>query len=201
MIHILCADIASAEKYTYDRLYEKASPERKQRADRYRRQEDKLRCVTADALLKTALGMDAFCIAKHGSGKPYIQSREGFYYNLSHSGRYVVIAWGDSEVGVDVQQQDGSVKIQALAKRFFTEGEQVYIQQDLPRFYEIWTKKESYLKYTGEGLRRELSSFSVLAPEDGIRYHHQTLEGGYSLSLCTTEPDYTFELLDVRQLK
>lgn len=200
MIYTLCVDLASKKKDAYDFLYEKASRERKQRADRYRRQEDKMRCVTADALLRTVLGTDDFCVAKHDGGKPYILNQEGFYYNLSHSGRYVVIAWGDSEVGIDVQQQNDSVNIQSFAKRFFANDEQVYICGDRSRFYEIWTKKESYLKYTGEGLRKELSSFSVLAPEDGIRYHHRTLEGGYSLSLCTTDTDYTFERLNVQQL-
>ena len=49
MIRILCADLASADadRYgeVYGRLYEKASEERKRRADRYLRFEDKLRCV------------------------------------------------------------------------------------------------------------------------------------------------------------
>lgn len=200
MTHILCVDLSAATKETYDFLYEKASQERKQRADRYRRQEDKLRCVTADALLRIALGKDDYCVEKHDDGKPYIQNREGFHYNLSHSGRYVVIAWGDREVGVDVQKQDASVNTQALAKRFFTEDEQAYICGDPSRFYEIWTKKESYLKYIGKGLRKELGSFSALAAEEGIHYHHRNLVGGYSLSLCTTEHDYTFELLDVQQV-
>lgn len=200
MIHVLCADISSADKGIYDRLYEKASPERKKQADRYLRQEDKLRCVTAHALLETVLGTDEFQIGRQSGGKPYVQNREGFYYNLSHSGRYVVIAWGTSEVGVDIQQHNRSVAIEAIAKRFFTAEEQVYIQQDLLRFYEIWTKKESYLKYTGKGLQKDLASFNTLAPDSGIRYHHRYLEDGYSLCLCTTEKHHTFKLLDVQQL-
>lgn len=200
MIHMLCVDLSAATKEIYDFLYEKASQGRKLRADRYRQQEDKLRCVTADALLRAVLETDGYCVEKQDGGKPYIQNKAGFHYNLSHSGRYVVIAWGDSEVGVDVQKQDASVNTLALAKRFFTGDEQAYMAKDTSRFYEIWTKKESYLKYIGTGLRKELGSFSVLVPEEGIRYHHRNLEGGYSLSLCTTETDWTFELLDVQQL-
>ena len=200
MIHILCADISSADKDCYHYLYEKASPERKKQADRYRRQEDKLRCLAAYALLRRVLDSEECLIEKNEFGKPYIRGREDFYYNLSHSGRYVVIAWGSSEIGVDVQQHDCSVDIEAIAKRFFTADEQSYIQKDLLRFYEIWTKKESYLKYTGKGLQKDLGSFSSLVPDSGIRYHHRYLEGGYSLCLCTTENQNTFELLDVQQL-
>lgn len=200
MIYMLCADISSADKDCYRRLYEKASPERKKQADRYLRPEDKLRCVTADALLRRAAGLDIDRIEKNGFGKPYIKDRQDFFYNLSHSGRYVVIAWGGSEVGVDVQQQDADVNMEAISKRFFTADEQSYIREDLLRFYEIWTKKESYLKYTGKGLHKDLRSFSTLAPDSGIRYHHRHLEGGYTLCLCTTEHDDMLELLDVQQL-
>lgn len=200
MIHILCADIASAEEDTYRYLYARASAERQARADRCRRFGDKLRCVTAEALLKKLLGPEPYRIGKTDSGKPCIMDREDVFFNLSHSGRYVVIAWGNTEVGVDVQKQDPSVNTRAIAERFFSPEELSFVRQDPSRFYEIWTGKESYLKYTGKGLREDLRSFSVLSPPPGLRYHHCTLEGGYSLSLCTTEEDYTLEILDVRQL-
>lgn len=200
MIHILCADVSSADEDIYNRLYEKASPERKSQADRYLRQEDKLRCVTAYALLRRVVGLEECQIEKNEYGKPYIKDREDFHYNLSHSGRYVVIAWGDSEIGVDVQQHNCSVDIETIAKRFFTADEQAYIQKDFLRFYEIWTKKESYLKFTGKGLKKSLGSFSTLLPDSGIRYRHRYLDGGYSLSLCTIEKNDTFELLDLQQL-
>lgn len=200
MIRVLCADISSAEEWMYQRLYEKASADRKCRADRYRRQEDRLRCVAADALLRIALGEKCSQTEKNEFGKPHIRGCEDLHYNLSHSGRYVVLAWGDSEVGVDVQQHRDHVNLQAFAKRYFTSEEQAYVREDPRRFYEIWTKKESYVKYTGEGLGRGLGSFCVLEPELPIRYRHWTLEGGYCLSLCTTEEASALEMLDVHQL-
>lgn len=200
MIRILCADIASADERVYEKLYGNACAERKCRADRYRRFEDKLRCVTADALLKTALGTDDYRIGKNESGKPYLRDHENFHYNLSHSGRYVLIAWGESEVGADVQQHDSSVDRQAVAERCYTVDEREYIGQDVRKFYEIWTGKESYLKYTGEGLRKDLRSFSSRKTEPEVRHLHCLPDGDYSLSLCTADRDYTFELLDVRQL-
>ena len=55
MIRILCTDVSVADEGIYEKLYERASAERKHKADRYLRYEDKLRCVTADALLRTVL--------------------------------------------------------------------------------------------------------------------------------------------------
>lgn len=204
MICVLCADISAADKEAYEHLYEKSSPERKVRADRYRRQEDKLRCVTADALLRRALGADCCQIQKGKNGKPFVKDCPDFHYNLSHSGRYVVIAWGNTEVGIDVQQHDAAADLEGIGARFFTSDELVYIREDAARrterFYEIWTKKESCLKYTGEGLRRDMRSFSTLMPEQPIRYWYRELDADHSLCLCAADQEVTFELLEIHQL-
>ena len=148
MIRVICVDISSAEEEVYEKLYENASIQRKNRADRYLRQKDKLRCVTADALLRLVLGVTEDQIEKNSFGKPYLKDRKDDFYNLSHSGRYVVLAWGNTEVGVDVQQHDSVTDRKTFAMRFFTPDEQRYVCGDIGRFYEIWTKKESYLKYS-----------------------------------------------------
>lgn len=200
MIQILCTDITMADELVYRRLYERASTERKNRADRYRRQEDKLRCVVAEALLRVALGTDDYVIEKNQYGKPYVSGKADFHYNISHSGCYVVLAWGTSEIGVDVQRQETDTNVSAIANRFFAADEREVLLWEPDRFFEIWTKKESYLKYIGKGLYQDLGSFSVLTPSQGIRYEYRPLEGGYSLSLCTTEKELAWQLLDVRQL-
>ena len=200
MIRVVCADIASADACIYRGLYEKASDQRKSRADRYLRQEDKLRCVTAAALLKNVLGADDDQIAKNDFGKPYLKDRRDVHYNLSHSGRYVVLAWGDTELGIDVQKHEVCTNMEAVGTRFFALDELQYARGDTTRFYEIWTKKESFLKYTGRGLHMGLRSFSVLAPEGNVRYFHRMLDTEHSLSLCTEADAYELELLDVRQL-
>lgn len=204
MIRVICVDVSMVDQKAYNTLYEKASPERRRRADRYRKQEDSIRCVTADALLRYALGAETYTVEKTPSGKPYISGREDFCYNLSHSGSWVVIAFGDTEVGVDVEELQSNTDMEAITRRFFVPEEQKYIFEDKERqqqrFFEIWTGKESYLKYLGTGMEKTLTSFSVLSPELGVRIHHRRLPGGCSLSLCTTDDDYSFELLDVQQL-
>lgn len=202
MIRIVCADISGAGESLYRKLYHRASPERKRRAEGLLRQEDRLRCVAADALLKAALGECR--IAVNEFGKPYASDRPGVYFNLSHSGRYVVLAYGDTELGVDVQQHTHG-NPEALARRWFSPDEQAWVlsrEEDArKRFFEIWTAKESYVKYLGKGLHMDMRSFSVLAPPPEIRYFRRSPGQDYSLSLCSAPSECTLELLDLQQLE
>lgn len=202
MIHVLCADISHGDEQIWERLYQSATEDRKQRAHRYKRFEDKLRCVTSDALLRRALGTDEFQIQKNPYGKPSVIGRDDFHYNLSHSGNYVVIAFGESEVGVDIQEHRAHTDIPLIAHRCFCQDEQEYIfqcpEETEQRFYEIWTGKESYLKYIGKGLGKSMQSFSVLADTQNRRLLHPI--EGYTLTLYAADREYTFELLDLEQL-
>lgn len=201
MICVICTDISPLSNSDYKVLYENASEERKIRAARYRSREDALLCVTADALLRHALGWDDYTAEKSPSGKPFIKGRENFHFNLSHSGSWVAIAYGDTEVGIDVERHRTDAKQSAIAKRFFTPEEQQYLAEDPQcRFFEIWTAKESYLKYLGTGLNKDIKSFSVLSLPPELRLHHRLLSGGYHLTLCTTEDNYRFTLLDAKDL-
>ena len=96
MTRVICVDISRLTPPDYQALYAKASDERKRGAERYRRREDSLRCVGADALLRYELGTSDYTVEKSPSGKPFIRGREAFCYNLSHAGNWVGIAFGDS---------------------------------------------------------------------------------------------------------
>lgn len=203
MTRVICSDISELEK-AYPALYAGASAERRQRADRYRRREDALRCLAAGALLRHALGTAEYTTAKGPFGKPYIEGNNRFHYNLSHCGSWVVIAFGDSEVGIDVEKICMDPGKESIARRYFTPDEQAYVFETAAlapqRFFEVWTGKESYLKYLGTGLHKDLASFSIFAPEPAVRLYHRLLPGGYSLTLCTTDDNYLFELLDAQRL-
>ena len=204
MIQILCVNLSTVDEAVYDHLYKLASPERKARAAHYRRREDALRCVAADALLRRVLGADCSRMEKSTDGKLFLPHRPDFHFNLSHSGNWVAIAWGAANVGLDVQSPRNDCNIAALSRRFFTEEEQQYVFTEegnqKHRFFEIWTGKESYLKHNGTGLKKSLTSFSVLSLESGLHLHRETLPDGTLLCLCTTENRYSLELLDVHDL-
>lgn len=204
MAQVICVDISKADEALYGRLYARLDRQRQQRADRYRRREDALRCAAAGALLSLAvrqeLGASTFTVETAPGGKPYLAEYRNFHYNLSHSGNWVAIAWAGTEVGLDVQQHRSGVDREMLAKRFFTPEEQDYIHGEDPdgqRFYRVWTGKESYLKYLGTGLAKSLDSFSILSPEVAPLLRSRTLPGNCSLTLCTREKDWNIQLLDV----
>ncbi len=203
MIRVICSDISRLES-AYPMLYDGATVERKQRSDRYRRKEDSLRCLAAGALLQHALGTVDYTAAKGPFGKPYIKENNSFHYNLSHSGNWVVIAYGDTEVGIDVEKICMDAGKEDLIRRYFTPDEQAYVcdtKELTPRrFFEVWTGKESYLKYLGTGLQKNLASFSIFSLEPEVQLYHRILPGGYSLSLCTTDNETRFELLDAQRL-
>ena len=67
--------------------------------------------------------------------------------------------------------------------------EQALIREQGPEmFTRVWTRKESYLKFTGQGIRVPLNSFEVLPGEQTLPVFFQefTLEG-YRIALCSEE--------------
>lgn len=204
MIHVIYTDISGLDGETCRLLYEKASAERRRRADAYRIEEAAVRCIVGGALLRYALGTDDYTEDRMSDGKPYIRNRPDFHYNLSHSGDLVVLAYGSTELGVDVERIRSNVDAEGIARRFFTLQEQQILKEGTSdgrqRFFELWTKKESYLKYLGTGLKKDLRSFSVLQPDSGVRFHSCMLTDEYCLSLCTTEEMWQCAALDVNIL-
>lgn len=167
-------DISGLTDEACELLYSRASRERKERADRYLRREDRCRCLVAEALLrfavKQALGLENFTVERTAKGKPYLPAQPDFCFNLSHSGDWVAIVWGNDPVGVDIEQLRSNPSGEQLARRCFCSDEQAYLfaasdDERTRRFFELWTMKESYLKYLGTGIDRPLSSFSVLKPQ------------------------------------
>ena len=88
-------------------------------------------------------------IGEHG--KPLVESRFTVWYNLSHSGDYIVAAFSHLEVGIDIEQKRKARM--EVARRFFHPAEIQCLQnlagdaQD-ELFFRYWSVKESFLKYT-----------------------------------------------------
>lgn len=107
-------------------------------------------------------------IANAPGGKPYIPGAP-FDFSDSHTkGAVAVAACGKgkirdvliliekdiSRIGVDIECADRVVKNKdVIIKKLFSTKEKEYINTDKnKRFLEVWTKKESIVKATGEGL-------------------------------------------------
>lgn len=103
-------------------------------------------------------------------GKPSLKNGKDKYFNITHSGDWVVCGVSDTEIGVDIELLK-SARMN-VADRFFTTTEVDKLNSLTEKerddyFYLLWTVKESYLKYLGTGLTKPLNSFDVTC-NDGI---------------------------------
>jgi 4'-phosphopantetheinyl transferase len=90
-------------------------------------------------------------------------------FNVSHAGDVAVIvtAW-HRPVGVDVECVRADLDHAQLAVRFFSPRERAALAVLAPgvrarAFFDVWTRKEAYVKARGLGLSMPLDSFDVAA--------------------------------------
>jgi 4'-phosphopantetheinyl transferase len=109
------------------------------------------------------------------SGKPQLaagQNPSALQFNVSHSANMALIAVGsEHRLGVDIEEIRHDVDTTALAERFFSVRERAGLQAlpdhlRVPAFFACWTRKEAFLKATGEGLSFPLADFSVTTHPD-----------------------------------
>ena len=94
--------------------------------------------------------------------KPRFAADIGVHFSVSHSGKYWGCAVCEQPIGLDIQHKS-SKRQEGVAKRFFHPDEHQYLaQSDFKGFFDIWTAKESYVKYTGQGIDDAFSAFSVV---------------------------------------
>ncbi len=92
------------------------------------------------------------CIGEHG--KPYLQNSSDIFFNLSHSGDYVLCGIADRQIGVDIQKRHD--------KDISGVKEKIHNAQDKEEdFFLLFSAKEAFCKCTGEGLQRDLSHIAV----------------------------------------
>lgn len=119
-------------------------------------------------------------------GKPMLRDSVDMFFNISHSGDWVVCAVSDKEVGLDIELiKDAKMKV---ANRFFSPSE-IEVLDSLDgeaqnvQFFTLWTAKESYLKYLGTGLTKALNSFDVVINSEGVFVDESELSRGLRFSL------------------
>ncbi len=171
--------------------------------------------------LDVAANEISFGAGRHG--KPYLHRDEGDHpvrFNLSHSGDLALLAVSrEREVGVDLERWRENVAFGELATRFFSSSEHSALHQLthdtdalLEAFYTVWARKEAYIKATGDGITRGLSTFDVSHDTHGTplfvrdrrdpsattRWTMMTLSvaPGYSAALVVAAPIGAVTLID-----
>lgn len=119
------------------------------------------------------------------SGKPYQGTVPGLYFNYSHSGMMIACGVAGEEIGVDIQQVRHNILIREKVYCKDEELEDADYSND-EYFAEVWAKKESYLKMTGEGLRREMKTLNVrkMQEEGDAQWYGGKIGADYYLYAC-----------------
>ena len=151
--------------------------------------------------------------------KPVLKGVENEYFNISHSGRHIVVAFSDENVGLDVEAIKKDRR--KIAQRFFTASEIEDMdtigedEEQIRYFYQLWTLKESYMKAIGDGMTMSLSSFAFHQKDSKFQlrfskyykdwqFYSRLWEGDAYLSICSkyAKPSVHkhLDLFDIKQL-
>ena len=158
----------------------------------------------------------AICFSYSEKKKPFLKDSDGIHFNISHSGDWIVCAIAENEVGIDVEKIR---KINLnIARRFFSTKEVGHLfklpeKAQLDYFFDLWTLKESYLKFLGTGLTKSLNSFTVSEEDGALQLHDDgeavnvflqkfAIDKNHKLSVCAFEDDFSkrMELLFIDDL-
>ena len=128
-------------------LLDSLKVEDRQRAVRYRRDEDQTRFALGRLLISRFVGSGPL---EYGDkGKPRLPGKDPF--SLSHSGNFVGLYIGSAEVGLDVEEI--SRCHMDIVSGAFTKEEAISIH-DQESFAYAWTRKEAVTKCLGSGISR-----------------------------------------------
>ncbi|MBC7870627.1 MAG: 4'-phosphopantetheinyl transferase superfamily protein [Chitinophagaceae bacterium] len=169
--------------------------------------EARLRFILARGMLRTVLARyaetppQALNFTYGTRGKPALLNHP-LQFNLAHSGDLLLLALTSGhELGVDVEQIRPLPHLATMAQDNFSpvEVKALYLLPEDQReiaFLKIWTRKEAFIKATGDGFKRPLASFDVSIDEpaqllraegEDIQQwtlYHLALETGYVGALC-----------------
>lgn len=139
---------------------------------------DRRRFISAHGFARRLLGSylgltpEAIRYEHAPHGKPHLQTtlratEPPLRFNLSSSDdtALLAVAW-DREIGVDVEKIRAERDCMGIAERFFSPWEVAALRRlpdrrRVPAFYRCWTRKEAYVKATGDGMFLPLDSFAV----------------------------------------
>lgn len=190
-VHLWRVDLEAvgADESRWQRLL---SPDESMRASRFHFCRDRQRFAASRALLRTVLGAYlaadprelTFSYSKRE--KPSLapgSAGDNITFNVSHSGEIALFAiTRGRDVGVDVEQVRRNSDLESIARRFFSLDEQRQLavldpEARIEAFFRCWTRKEAFIKATGDGLSLPLKQFDV------------SLAVGETNALLATRPD------------
>lgn len=208
-VYIIDVSIFDNEKL-FTECYNIMPERRKNKINSFRFMKDKKLSLGAGMLLRKALlseGISEDKFTYNKNEKPYIPEREDFFFNISHSGTMAVCAVSDRTVGIDIEKER-HFEDNFLQNIYLPHESEYILSQGEQRdriATEMWTIKESVMKFFGTGLSLGTNNISIYmnSPIRGIcqgfdvSHLHFTQYSipGYALTVCSEYEHFTNELL------
>jgi 4'-phosphopantetheinyl transferase len=189
MVYVYIADISVLPDPLENTRVMNGLPIERQKKIRGTRQKKKrLQSLGAGLLLNLVLhryDISVDALRTNENGKPIV---EGICFNLSHSGDYVICAVSEKPVGCDIEKIKEAPK--QVEKRAFSPEENSYLKQFSGdaynrEFFRLWTKKESFLKMKGVGIRVCLQTLEMTEC-----YFKEYDIPGYQVTVCAEETEF-----------
>ncbi|MCH5298625.1 MAG: 4'-phosphopantetheinyl transferase superfamily protein [Ruminococcus sp.] len=179
----------------------KTAPNRRDKIRRLTRDSAKRQSLAAGLLLTEIFPNSEIKTGEYG--KPYIENE---YFNLAHSGDYVILAVSDSaDIGCDIERIK-IVDYEKIAKTVFCENEREMLRKADDKqnlFFEFWTKKESFMKCIGEGFHFPPSTLDLTLSSDRVLYggkiyfFKEYMLSGYKIMLCSEDNAFPENLTEL----
>ena len=189
MVYLYVADISALPDPLENAWVMEGLPiERQKKFFNTKQKQKRLQSLGAGLLLNNVLhryGISADTLRMDENGKPIVN---GICFNLSHSGDYVICAVSDKPVGCDIEKIKEAPK--QIASRAFSQEEienlEVISGDAYNReFFRLWTRKESYLKMKGIGIRVSLQTLEIRDC-----YFKEYEISGYQVTVCAEECEF-----------
>ena len=189
VIRLIITDIDLAKEHSRY-LLKNISAEQKEKALRFKNEKDQLRSMLSSYLVNQLSKEE---ILKNAYGKPYFAL--GPYFNISHSGKYVIMAISSKEVGVDIEEN--VEKDMDVLLKIFNEAEAKMVKEHAD-FYYLWCAKDSLIKCIGASINKikEIPSLPLngLKTFKGKDYQCQTFIYDKHIISITREGNEPFEI-------
>jgi 4'-phosphopantetheinyl transferase len=184
-IHLWCASMQDFAHHM-DRLRELLSEDELSRATKFHFSRDRDHYIIRHGIRRLLLGRylglrpDAIGILLGARGKPEVKSAPAsLHFNDSHSEDLVIYGVSsDVSLGVDIERVRPIADFENIATNYFSPREvgvmrELQADQRMLAFYAAWTRKEAFLKATGEGIGENLAKVEVtLKVDEAARIIH-----------------------------
>jgi 4'-phosphopantetheinyl transferase len=187
-------DVSIFSEKEYEDAMQQISEKMQQKIQRYRQEVDRrlklfARLLVRDFHKQMGRTFDWSQWKCDASNKPYIEN--GFKFNISHSANRVVVAFSTEEIGIDIEENKEHTELDDILSYFHIDEQKLIKASDNlhETFLKAWTRKEAYLKASGEGIVNGLADQNCM--QDVVQLFNQSYQlettqeiDGYIISIC-----------------